>query len=389
MDGMNNGFKRATESIKIFQDNPKDSILNYYIENGIKYNTIVLNDTSINDIVQNLNTNIKSSIDVLSEELDLLNRSFVQQFPKEITIDTQTKFVFKPLQRVGIYVPNKLPSSAYTFLSAAKAAGVSEVVVYLAINKNNKEIDPASVYVAKKYGATVTFGPAAYGFQILSFGVENVIDKCDKIYGPCGNSLNFVKQISSIVAKSDTDMSAGSSELVILTDKSDNLVQIKLDLLSQLEHGKDSMAYLVLVNQSPSNYTDILVDNKDKIKIIAFDNWADGINHVNCIAPETAVIYSCSEANIESAMVNISSAGVCYVNCVNSLGDYGAIGRGCADPTGGMAKSQSGISPLQFMKVIPFITSTDVKEKNKQAARNLAEYEGLKNHANAIDNDNS
>ena len=41
------------------------------------------------------------------------------------------------------------------------------------------------------------------------------------------------------------------------------------------------------------------------------------------------------------------------------------------------------------MKVIPFVSAIDVKSSNQQAAQIIADYEGLKGHAKAIENVNN
>jgi hypothetical protein len=70
-----------------------------------------------------------------------------------------------------------MPSSAYTFLSAVKHAGVEDVVLFAAQDEEG-DIDPLTLYVAKKYNADILCGPARMAFPVLAFGfrdVENAI----------------------------------------------------------------------------------------------------------------------------------------------------------------------------------------------------------------------
>ena len=378
----------ALKEIYEFQQNPQRAIKTYYEMNNLDDGLfpIILSKEAINNAISELDEKTKSSIDELSNRLDKLNNEFLKGISNPVNA-LDISYLYKPLERIGIFVPYKLPSTAYTFLSAAKASGVKNISVYLAFSKNEQKFDNASIYVAQKYGAEIICGPAKYGFPALAFGVNGVFDKSDKIFGPCGQFLNIIKQLSALIAGCDSDMSAGPSDLTIITDNIENIGQIELDLLSQLDHGPDSKAFLILINQKYKTNNDkinqCLIDGK--IKILNFDNWYDGIMEINKLAPETVVIYSKSDENIKIAKDSIVSAGVCYVNCINSLGDYGAIGRGCADPTGKLSKSQSGISPLMFMKIVPIVEAKNIDVSIKRSGAYIAQYENLENHQRAIE----
>ena len=387
MDKKKNVFtevKDAIDLINAFTLNPIKAIQSYYLENGLKETPIVLNPDDHKRNINSLDNSIKRSIDILSGRLDKLNFDFIKNYSKQITAD-DTFFIHKPLRRVGIYAPYKMPSTVYTFLSAAKSAGVEELVVFLPVNKKDGSIDPASVYAAQRYNAEVLCGPSKYGFPLLAYGIDGIVKKCDKITGPCGAFINNIKQVTSITGECDIDMSAGPSELVLATDNLDRLNQIKLDLLSQLEHGPDSKAYLILIDKELSfENSEFNTELKNKrIEKLSFKNWDSAIDFINDLGPETVVVYS---KETETIKEKINFAGVLYLNTINSLGDYGAIGRGCADPTGKMAKSQSGISPLSFMKLLPVVESKRIDEEFITSSLVLSEYEGLYNHQSAIKN---
>lgn len=378
----------AINLVNQFSISSIDMINSYYCENEINKFSIVISDEDKQNSIATLDGKIKKSIDSLSERLDHLNYFFMLNLNNSINTELDTVFYNNPLERVGIYAPYRMPSTVYTFLSAAKAAGVKELVVFLPVNKHDKKVDSASMYAAQKYGAEIICGPAKYGFPLLAFGINTIVNKCDKICGPCGTFLNQIKQISSIIAGCDIDMAAGPSELVIITDNNKSSKQIEFDLLSQLEHGPDSKAYLVKINVKPNLKSEEILKEISNEKIIFkdFSSWDEGIKWINTLAPETVVAYT---ENTSFYKEKIISAGVLYVNCINSLGDYGGIGRGCADPTGGMAKSQSGISPLTFLRVLPVVESCNLDQDLIDAAINISDYEKLPNHNSAIKNINN
>jgi histidinol dehydrogenase len=207
------------------------------------------------------------------------------------------------------------------------------------------------------------------------------------ICGPCGENLNILKNICGLLAGVGVDMSAGPSDLTIITDGKDGWAQINLDLLSQLEHGKDSSAQLIIV--SDESYESFIscqfsneLSNHVNISILKVDNAADAIDSVYVKAPETLEVFSDDPEKYKRCF---KYCGVVYINTSSTLGDYGAIGRGCADPTGGFAKSQNGISPLTFLKIVPVVSGVGIDANMLVNASEIAAYENLKAHKNVID----
>jgi histidinol dehydrogenase len=193
--------------------------------------------------------------------------------------------------------------------------------------------------------------------------------------------------MSCILAGVSMDMAAGPSTLAVVADQSADWQQIKLDLVSQLEHGPDSSSQLILVGsearelwaQTPFASE---IKNQPSVRTDYVETIEEAANLINKSAPETAEIWIKSAAQL---LPLIDSCGVVYVRQTSSLGDYGAIGRGCADPTDGLAKSQSGISPLSFFRLQALVEDGTTDPEFRNAASVLAEYERLLNHKKAID----
>lgn len=386
-------IQTSLDIIQIFIKDPISAISEKYKEINIDLNIvpILFDNREISNAIARIDTRLKQDVDILCKRLDNLNAEFIRQFSKMLIIQSENdniEYIFKPLENIGLYIPYRMPSSAYTFLSAAKAAGVKKIKIYLPFDFRNGKVDELSIYVAKKYNATILRGPAVFAFPTLAFGIPNILDPSDKIFGPCSNRLNSIKQLSAFVANCDTDMCAGSSELAIITDDNSNITQIGYDLLSQLEHGSDSKATLFIKEGVPFNFNDSVnkeIEN-NRIYIERFLTFEEGIEKINKLAPETLVVYSKNIDNIRCVKDRLWSSGVCYFNCANSLGDYGIIGRGCADPTGGLSKSQSGVSPLLFMRNIPFVTSSNTKTLAYKAGISIVDYENLQFHKDAMTN---
>ena len=80
----------------------------------------------------------------------------------------------------------------------------------------------------------------------LSYGTKTV-PKVDKIVGPGGS---FVTTAKSLVSdQTGIDMLAGPTELGIIADDSANPKLIALDIISQAEHSKDTLCYLITTSE--------------------------------------------------------------------------------------------------------------------------------------------
>lgn len=377
----------AINIIDDFLKNPHAYIENINYQRNILSHAVVRTPDYLLEQISNLSAKDTSAIDELSNSLDLINGDFMNHLPREIHLSNKTiTFRFLPIKRIGIYIPHKLPSSAYTFLSAAKAAGVSEIVLFIA-QDNNGNLDPLTIYTARKYNAQIIGGPARVGFPILTFGLDQVM-KCDLICGPCGENMNVLKNICALLGRTAIDMSAGASDLTIISYSTQSWEQIYFDLMSQLEHGIDSNAQLIVVggptkdsfNQSPWNTK---IQSIDRAQILYANNPQEASDLVKSISPETLQIYSKDPSAFESCF---SYCGLVYTNTSSTLGDYGVIGRGCADPTGGFARGQSGLSPLTFLKLVPIVSDNQMEFEKIQLAEFLANYENLSSHAVVLKN---
>ncbi len=327
------------------------------------------------------------AIELLADRLDSVNRAFVSQMAPTLVGD-DTTWRWEPITRVGIYVPFRLPSTAFTLLSAAHAAGVPEIIVYLAQQPGSQNLhDPVSEWIAHRYGASVRVGPARFGFPTLALGIQpDGSDRCALVAGPCGRRLNLVKQLSCLIGGATSDMSAGPSELAIVLDPKADPAQAIRDVLAQLEHGPDSRADIISVRQSDDKAGVRFEEElsrwlpSDRVTITRANSVNEALAQVRAIGPETCELLL---ENAHEHLPDVRCCGVAYAGLPSTLGDYGAIGRGCADPTGGAAKAESGLSPLTFMRMTATVAGEASPELMK-AAEAIALYEQLAAHAAAV-----
>jgi len=152
---------------------------------------------------------------------------------------------FVPIPSVGCYIPGgqaRYPSSVVMSVTTAKRAGVKRIVVVSPPGRDGK-IDPLTVVAAKMCGATEIYkvgGAQAIG--ALAYGTKS-IPKVDKIVGPGGKFVSIAKSLVS--DQTAIDMVAGPTELGIMADTNSDPELVALDLISQAEHSKDTMCFVI------------------------------------------------------------------------------------------------------------------------------------------------
>ena len=317
----------------------------------------------------------------------------------EITTDgVKIKKFFIPISSVGCYVPGgsaRYPSSLVMSVIPAKVAGVKRVVVTSPTNKEGS-IDPLTLVTADLCGVDEIYkigGAQAIG--ALSFGTKS-ISKVDKIVGPGSSFVSVAKYLVS--ENTSIDMIAGPTELGIIVDSTAKPDLVAADLISQAEHSKDTLCFVLTISKKSAQ--NIISSIQQKIKNIkrkeivqkSLDNNGfigicktenDMIALANKLAPEHLEIIS---KNPKVFASKITTAGLVLLgeNTPSSASDY-MLGSNHILPTNGFGKVRGSLSVMDFMKL-----GTEV-ESSKSALRKISKYmnelcnsEGLPNHYEAV-----
>jgi histidinol dehydrogenase len=150
----------------------------------------------------------------------------------------------RPLERVGVYAPGgraRYPSTVIMNAVPARVAGVDEIILCTPPQQDGSI--PASVLVAaREAGVQRVFKVGgAQAVAAMAYGTETV-PAVEKIVGPGNLYVALAKRLLwGIVG---VDMWAGPSEVAIIADGSANPAYIAADMLTQLEHGAESVGYL-------------------------------------------------------------------------------------------------------------------------------------------------
>jgi histidinol dehydrogenase len=379
--------KEISESIEFCENyrlNPKRALNIYQKEKGFPEKPFVMDKNQIELAISKLDSNIKESINLIKKTIDEKNHSLVEQGINTAYEVSDLLFSWQPINQVGVYVPYLLVSSLITWLSSAAAAKSENLTVYLAQDPLTGNPCPASVYAACLYGAAILIGPARFAFPCLAFGDGHDYQGSDLICGPAGRRLNILKQAAALLSNKKADFFAGSSELIVAIDDQKYLPEAILDLTAQMEHGIDSLGYLITINFSC--FDQIKRENPllaNRIIYREVNSWQQAIDIIEELAIETVQLFG-ERTILEKVIPQLTTCGITYVNVSSAKGDYCVVGKGCGDPTQGTARFSSGISPWLFSRLKVVVNESYPTDDLVKAGLCIAQYEKLYSHSLAI-----
>jgi histidinol dehydrogenase len=302
-----------------------------------------------------------------------------------------------PLARVGVYAPGgraAYPSSVLMGVVPAKVAGVAEVIVCSPPARNGVPA-PVILAAAEIADADRVFAVGGAGaIAAMAWGTRS-IDRVDRIVGPGNAYVAEAKlQAAGVVA---IDAPAGPSELLVIADSSANPEHVAYEMIAQAEH--DPLAAVVLVSTGSRLSNDVeralvrLIPTAPRAAIVRAALAArGGIVTVSTI--DTAIAFAADYAaehvlvccrNGAAVTARVRNSGTVFLGAAGSVafGDY-MTGANHVLPTGGLARSYSGLSTEDFYRW------TTTQRIARAAARTLAsdvgifaDAEGLPGHATA------
>jgi histidinol dehydrogenase len=320
------------------------------------------------------------------------------QKPKDVTVETvpgaKCEIKFKPLERVGLYIPGgtaPLLSTVLMLAVPAMAAGCKELIICTPPNPS-----PELLYALSLLSARVFTVGGAQAIAAMAFGTES-IPRVDKIFGP-GNRYVTEAKVQVTAMGIPIDMPAGPSEVLVIADETANPKFIAADLLSQAEHGDDSQVILIstcekVLKQSLHEvYTQVQSLPRKAIALkclenstaILVENIDKAIEISNLYAPEHLILATSSPNSLAEQVTNAGSVFIGHFT-PESVGDY-TSGTNHTLPTSGFARNWSGVNLLSFMKTITYQELTKEGLSNLASATVcLARAERLEAHARAVE----
>lgn len=304
---------------------------------------------------------------------------------------------FRPLERVGLYVPGgraAYPSSLVMTAVPARVAGCGELIV---CSPPGPSGEPATSILAAAALLEVDALYAVGGAQAIAamaYGTES-IPSVDKIFGPGSRWVDAAK--SAVASRVATDLPAGPSEVLVWADASAEAELAALELIAQAEHGPDSLCVAIVpgralaravVGELEERIAD--VERREDVRsslarsaVLVADSDEESVAWVNAVAPEHLVVLRDDQ---EASLAAVRHAGSVFLGPQTPVaaGDY-ATGTNHVLPTGARARGVGGLSLDDFGKWL------QVQRLDLGGLRSLgptivalAEWEGLPAHAASV-----
>ncbi|QII82336.1 histidinol dehydrogenase [Jeotgalibaca arthritidis] len=304
------------------------------------------------------------------------------------------RYVYRPLEKVGVYVPGGTalyPSSVLMTVVPALVAGVSEIhVVTPTFSDNN--ITFATLYLCGVENVYTVGG--AQAIAALAYGTETV-PKVDKIVGPGNAYVALAKRL--VFGQVGIDMIAGPSEILLYIDETADLDAVVTDVFAQAEHDANARTFVLtesehLLQQLEEKIQDQLAKQvrADIISLSLKNNHYGIVDKrdnliavLNQIAPEHVSIQHQDSAAIIAA---INYAGAVFEGHYSpeAIGDY-AAGPSHVLPTNRTARFSHGLNVNDFLTSHAVISLTETTYQTiVGAAETIAAKEGLDAHYQSL-----
>jgi histidinol dehydrogenase len=300
-----------------------------------------------------------------------------------------------PLARVGVYAPGgraAYPSSVLMSAVPARVAGVRDVILCSPPDASGK---PSGVVLAAAQIAGVdrVFAIGGAGaVAAMAFGTATV-PRVDRIVGPGNAYVAEAKlQVGGFVG---VDLPAGPSELCVIADSTRDAASVAVELLAQAEHDPLASVVAVAIDDDTAcrigvALAELVVSQprraiieqalRDRGAILTARDMSQAVAFANEYAPEHLLL---AVREPGSLVPDLRNAGTIFVGATTSVafGDY-LTGANHVLPTGGLARSYSGLSVADFFRWTTIQTATPLAAGAlaDDVAR-FAEAEALPGHA--------
>ena len=366
-----------------------------------EFDGVEVGNLDVTDAAERAHENVDDDLlDAIRTAADNVREFHERQLPADWRDDFGGRELgrrFRPLSRVGVYVPGgaaAYPSSAIMGIVPATVAGVDHVVV---TTPPAEELNPATLAAIHEAGADAVYSVGgAQAVAAMAYGTETVT-AAEKIVGPGNRWVTAAK--AEVRGDAEIDFLAGPSEVLVLADDTADPAFVAADLLAQAEHDDHASVVAVTADAELAGAVADEIDTRlpdcDRRETVeaALDNDASGIflarsmSEAVLFAEEYAAEHlSIQAADDEALLDRIDSAGSVFLGPYTPVaaGDY-ASGTNHVLPTGGGARRFGGLSVETFMR------STTVQRLDRNAlddlsgtVTTLAEAEGLTGHAESV-----
>jgi len=331
----------------------------------------------------------------------LAQRESLREFATELAPGLLAGQRLVPVNVAGCYVPTGRYAhiaSAYMGIATAKAAGVPTVVAASTPFKG-EGIHPQVLYAMQVAGADVvlTLG-GVQAIAALAFGLFTG-KPADILVGPGNKYVAEAKR--ALFGRVGIDVLAGPTEIGIIADDSADPAIVATDLVGQVEHGRESPAWLItlsrglgeevmrrvpaLIEKLPATARDAAgAAWRDLGEVVLCESREDAAQASDRYAPEHLEVHA---RDLDWWRARLSNYGSLFLGeeTTVAFGDK-ASGPNHILPTKGAARYSGGLSVHKFMKTLTWQRMT--REANRELAQvtaRISRLEGMEAHARTAD----
>ena len=371
---------------------------------GVRPTHLRVPQAELEKAASGLDPQVRQAIEV---SIERVRKVHAEQKPAahttELALGATVTEVFRPIERVGLYVPGGkavYPSSVIMNAVPAQAAGAESLVVASPPQKESGGLPhPTVLAVCQMLGVDEVWAVGGgQAIALMAYGDDDAeLTPVDMITGPGNIFVTAAKRLVRGVV--GTDAEAGPTEIAIIADDTANPVYVAYDLISQAEH--DPMAASVLITASPSLAQRVKEEVEarhgatahaqrtaealggEQSGIVLVDSLDAAVAVANAYAAEHLEIHTAKPGAVAE---RIKHAGAIFVGdfAPVPLGDY-AAGSNHVLPTSGTARFSAGLSTHTFMRPVNLIDyDRAALEEIAPHVIAFAEAEGLPAHGEAI-----
>jgi histidinol dehydrogenase len=395
---LEDNVKAIIKQVKENGDNALIELAEKFDKAKLTHKTLVVRSEEIKEAYTKTSSDQISALRFMKERVSTFQKQLLAQ-PEVKTLDNgiSVQTILRPIESVGCYVPGgqaAYPSTLVMTTVPAKIAGVPRIVVCSPPDAKGK-VNPLVLVAADICGVDEVYKVGgAQAIAALAYGTK-AIKPVRKIVGPGSKYVTEAKVlVSTDVA---IDMPAGPSEVLVLADELADARFIAYDMISQAEHGGDSVAGLITTSQklaenvqkklaelaASTERSEKIYESLSKYGFIIVCNKVDEmVRLANQFAPEHLEVMTANARELAEKLI----AGLILIGSYSPvpLSDY-LSGTNHVLPTGGFAQSFSGLSVLDFMRRVSIVESSRTGlERVKDSMKILTDAENLPNHYKAL-----
>ena len=343
-----------------------------------------------------------AALEQASHTIEIFHQAQLDALNGEPSVETAPGIcvwrVWRPIERIGVYVPGGgalYPSCLLMAAIPARVASCAEIVVCTPPGLDGHVPAPVLAAAALAGVSEVYAIGGVQAIAAMAFGTET-IRAVDKIFGPGSSYVAAAKAL--VASEVAIDLPAGPSEVLVVADETANPTWAAADLLAQAEHGPESACVLVTTSRRVAEATrdamrrqlatlptaTVIRESLSRNgALLVAETIDDALDFANEYATEHLELLV---ADAEQLVSRVRHAGSLFLGgwSVESAGDY-ATGGNHTLPTAGYARSFGPLAieafgrKMQVQRLDPAGLG-----RIRHAVETLATTEELPAHAAAV-----